>query len=289
MTEEERVAFKEAEKERTRKAVQTDRSKKKDSMTPENLQDYKKKEAFRIKALRDKKISTQHSKKEKAKVILKVTKKPSNPYKNMGRKMGGGAEKEIWTEGGRKRVWKYFITMFLKEAYATYLESCEKDDNKCSLSTFFNFRPKNVLLLDESPKQQCKCQIRENLFLNLEAMGICYEKDWGNIMLYDSTPNSDCWQSMFKECIDGQKIVPSKSLASAVSYKQWEKLEVPSQSKDTETYEKICIISKDCQVGEVVERFQEAYGRVKEHQNTKIIHAAEFQTYKSPQKTSIAD
>ena len=91
---------------------------------------------------------------------------------------------------------------------------------------------------------------------------------------------------MFKECIDGQKIVPSKSLASVVSYKQWEKLEVPSQSKDTETYEKICIITKDCQVGEMVERFQEAYGRVKEHQNTKIIHAAEFQTYKSPQKTS---
>ena len=79
MTEEERVAFKEAEKERTRKAVQTDRSKKKDSMTPENLQDYKKKEAFRIKALRDKKISTQHSKKEKAKVILKVTKKTVKP------------------------------------------------------------------------------------------------------------------------------------------------------------------------------------------------------------------
>ena len=172
--------------------------------------------------------------------------------------------------------------MFLKEAYATL------DDNKCSLSTFCNFRPKNVLLLDESPKQQCKCQIHENLFLKLEPMGICYEKDWGNIMLYDSTPNSDCWQSMFKECIDGQEMVPSKSLASVVSYKQWEK-SVPSQSKDTETYEKICISTKDCQVGEVVERFQEAYGRVKEHQNTKIIHAAEFQTYKSPQKTSIAD
>ena len=38
------------------------------------------------------------------------------------------------------------------------------------------------------------------------------------------------------------------------------------------------IITKDCQVGEVVERFQEAFGQVKEHQNTKIIQAAEFQT-----------
>ena len=51
-------------------------------MTPEDLRDYKKKEASRIKALRNKKVSTKNSNKEKAKAILAVTKKPSNPYKN---------------------------------------------------------------------------------------------------------------------------------------------------------------------------------------------------------------
>ena len=96
--------------------------------------------------------------------------------------------------------------MYLKEAYALYLESCEKDEDKCSSSTFCNFHPKNVLLLDESPKQQCKCQIHENLFIKLEAMGIYYEKDWWNTMLCDSTPNSDCWKNMCKECIDGKKL-----------------------------------------------------------------------------------
>ena len=75
-----------------------------------------------------------------------------------------------------------------------------------------------------------------------------------------------------------KKIVPSKGLTSVVSYKQWEKVEVPSHSKDTETYKKICIVTKDCQVGEVVEKFQEAFGQVKEHQNTKLIGAAEFPT-----------
>ena len=65
---------------------------------------------------------------------------------------------------------------------------------------------------------------------------------------------------MSKECIDGKKIVPSKSLTSVVSYKQWVKVEVLSHSKDTEIYKKICIITKDCQVGEVVERFQETFG-----------------------------
>ena len=40
----------------------------------------------------------------------------------------------------------------------------------------------------------------------------------------------------------------------------------------------------------MVERFQEAFGQVKEHQNTKIIQVAEFQTdINHPKKTSIAD
>ena len=82
MVEKERVSFKKAEKERMRIDVQTHRSKKKDNMTTEDLKDYKKKEAFRIKALWNKKVSTEHSNKEKAKTIFKVTKKPLNPYKN---------------------------------------------------------------------------------------------------------------------------------------------------------------------------------------------------------------
>ena len=56
-----------------------------------------------------------------------------------------------------------------------------------------------------------------------------------------------------------KKIAPSKSLTSVVSYKQWEKVEVSSQSKDAETYKRICIITEDFQVIEVVEKFQEAF------------------------------
>ena len=113
-------------------------------------------------------------------------------------------EMTIWTEEGRKRVRKYFLTMYLKEASALYLESCEKDDDKFRFSIFCNFRRKNVLS-DESPKQQCKCQIHENL-----------EKDWWNTMLCDSVPNSECWTSMCKECIDGKNIAPSRSLTSGL-------------------------------------------------------------------------
>ena len=70
-----------------------------------------------------------------------------------------------WTEMGRKRAQIYFLTIYLKEAYTLYLESCEKDDDKCSFSTFCKFSPKNVLLLDEFPKQQYKYQIHNFFFL----------------------------------------------------------------------------------------------------------------------------
>ena len=44
-----------------------------------------------------------------------------------------GDEIAIWTEEGTKRVRKYFLTMYLKEAYALYLKSCEEDDDKCNI------------------------------------------------------------------------------------------------------------------------------------------------------------
>ena len=55
------------------------------------------------------------------------------------------------------------------------------------------------------------------------------------------------------------------------------KIEVPSHSKQNETYKKICLVTKDVQVGQVVEWFQETFEKVKAHQNTKVIQAAEFQ------------
>ena len=70
---------------------------------------------------------------------------------------GKGSDLTIWTEEGKKRIHKYFLTLYPKEAYLLHLKSCEKDDDKWSFPTFCNFCPKNVLLLDESPKQQCKC------------------------------------------------------------------------------------------------------------------------------------
>ena len=65
------------------------------------------------------------------------------------------------------------------------------------------------------------------------------------------------------------------------TYKQWNAIEVPNQSKsntnDDETYKKIAIVVKEVRVGEVLDKLQESLSKVKEHQNVKRIQAAEFQ------------
>ena len=187
----------------------------------------------------------------------------------------------IWTEEGKQKLRKYFPTMYRTEAYALYLETCETDEEKCSFSAFRSLRPKNVLLLGESPKEPCKCTIHETLFLKLEAIGCDYESSWWETVVSDTTPNSQCWQNTCVLCKDGEKIIPGKELIELTTYKQWNVIEVANQSKSTtnnaETYKKLALVIKEVRVGEVLDEVQESFGKVKEHQNVKRNQACEFQ------------
>ena len=137
----------------------------------------------------------------------------------------------IWTVNGKQKVCKHYLPMFLREAYAFCLDSCIKKNEKCSFSTFCNPQPKNVLLMGNSPLHQCKCQIHENLFSKLEAMGLTYDSSWWESVLCNTLANSDCWKNECKICMDGKNFDPSKSLSAITPYKQWEDLEVPRNLK----------------------------------------------------------
>ena len=69
----------------------------------------------------------------------------------------------VWDDSEKKKLRKYFFAMFFREAHEVY---CQTQDNPVSFSTFCNLHPKNVLLLADSPKDQCRCLIHENLFSN---------------------------------------------------------------------------------------------------------------------------
>ena len=59
MSEDEKLEFKAKERERSRKAMQAKCQKERESMTPQEIHDFKEKEAARIRALRNKKKNCQ--------------------------------------------------------------------------------------------------------------------------------------------------------------------------------------------------------------------------------------
>ena len=85
------------------------------------------------------------------------------------------------------------------------------------------------------------------------------------------TPSSDYQKNECKICVDGKNFVPSKSLSAVTSYKQWEDTEVSStkrkmnESDEAKTYTKTIITTKNVQVGEVLEEFQDNFVKVKQH------------------------
>ena len=71
----------------------------------------------------------------------------------------------IWSDGGKLKLRKHYLTMFLREAYYMYCEQNERDSaHSLAYSTFCNLRPRNVLLLSSLPQDQCKCMTHENFF-----------------------------------------------------------------------------------------------------------------------------
>ena len=86
-------------------------------------------------------------------------------------------------------------------------------------------------------------------------------------------------------CKYGVKLIPFKSLHTVTSYKQWCSVEVPSHDPTAESYKKIAIVTKDVQVGEVLENFRESFSKTKKHQNVKHIQAEAFlEDIKNPSK-----
>ena len=82
----------------------------------------------------------------------------------------------ILDKSGKCRLQKHGLIINLKEAHALFLKICKQKD-KCRFLTC-TYCPKNVLLLGNSPKEQCKCQVHENLIMKLQAMGSDYRKVW---------------------------------------------------------------------------------------------------------------
>ena len=96
---------------------------------------------------------------------------------------GAKDEMVVWDEFGKKRLRKYYLTTYLREAYAVFQETRQEDEEMCSFSVFCKLRPKNVLPLSDTPEDTSQCQTHENLFLKLDAMGCSHDSSfWGEVI-----------------------------------------------------------------------------------------------------------
>ena len=156
------------------------------------------------------------------------------------------------------------MTMFLREAYSLFKEM--HPDVKIAFSTFCKERPQNVLLLHETPADQCKCLICENFFLQLESLQIKYDNSfWANYLCDDSLM-SECWQGKCENCKQGQRISTSNDLAKVVTKKVWTK---NSNSRLQ------CIIQEQSIV-EILDKLQQDFQSISYHIGLKRVQAEEF-------------
>ena len=70
---------------------------------------------------------------------------------------GAKDEMVVWDEFGKQRLWKYYLTMYIREAYAVFKETRQEDEAMCSMSTFTKLRQrKNALILSDTLEDTCK-------------------------------------------------------------------------------------------------------------------------------------
>ena len=118
------------------------------------------------------------------------------------------------------RLRRHYMNMYIREAYAIFLQTLDEGE-RCSLDWFRKQRPDNVLLLAQTPLDQCNCIIHTNFQLKLDALGKTYASAIWDSLLCDSSANSKCWVGECVDCSMGQKLVIDKDLTAMVNYAQW--------------------------------------------------------------------
>lgn len=125
------------------------------------------------------------------------------------------------SEGNKIKLKKYYLTLYLREAYAIFLD--ENPNEILSFSKFCELRPENVLLMRQTPLNQCLCQSHENFRLLLFVLDITYTHEFWLPVLCNTEPNSSCWLGTCADCRDGKKFSSSKPMEQVVNRQVWKR------------------------------------------------------------------
>ncbi|GBM13664.1 hypothetical protein AVEN_148187-1 [Araneus ventricosus] len=180
-------------------------------------------------------------------------------------------EMTIWENGIKKRVRKLYLTINMKEALALFQE--ENPSINIGYSKFCSLRPKNVLLVKDTPSDQCKCKSHENFILLLKGLNINYNNDFWKEVLCNSDSGSECWETNCDKCNAGELLlgfIGKKGLnnASNVQWHQWVQSENKRFFKET----------NDGCVAELTDNVLANFQSFKQHVKIKRIQADAFQS-----------
>ena len=154
--------------------------------------------------------------------------------------------------------------MFLGGAYNIY--SNLPVTEKVTFSTFCELRPKNVLLLNQSPVHQYKCTINK-----LKVQRLHVSCTFWNFVLCDDPLNSVCWQGNCEDCTDSKKLNLNIDPAANVSWSQRCYMEHNENHQ-----KKIQSITYTC-AGQFIECIRNDWNKVLTHVNIKRIQNLRFQ------------
>lgn len=171
----------------------------------------------------------------------------------------------VWKDGKKEKLQKHYMTMFLHEAFCVFKE--ENEEVKVGFSKFCSLRPKNVLLLKETPAEQCKCRLHENFILKLKALKYTYNNDYWKNLLCDDSLNSLCWQNLCDRCSNGKLMMLPSDSDCIVNWKEWKKVEDKKIK---------LIINENC-IGDVYEQLMKDLPQMMFHVNTKRVQHSEFE------------
>ena len=181
----------------------------------------------------------------------------------------------IWKDGKKVKLQKHFMTMFLKEAFYVFKELHK--DIKIGLSKFCSLRPENVLLLKQTPSEQCKCKIHENFILKLKSLKIQYNHDFWSSFLCDSSINSSCWKNDCGKCSGGKLLPFPNKPEIKILWKEW--------VKNDEGRIKLNV--EEDSAGDIYEKLIQSFPNMLRHVNTKRIQNEEFVSDKATASTRV--
>ena len=93
--------------------------------------------------------------------------------------------------------------MYLRVVYALY-KDCHPD-NEIRASKFYSLRPPNVLLLSDTPADQCKCTHHENFMFLLKSVNVEYSNDfWESTLCNSENLTGKCWKGKCEACSEGK-------------------------------------------------------------------------------------